>query len=193
MKNQSSIKHILFALGLTLAVSIGLGVAGSSTKSANAASTNCFTICFRSPQHYLLSPQRIIRTPVLIAGENYNNPTSDLAAIHFALRGAGVFSTPSPTKLLNQQFVAAQLSLAVAGGLGSGTTFSALNGQLSCYGLPTAPVTLSTGATINSNSTLGDLFAETRDAITDNRVADFTPLATILGQLYTPVSVSYCP
>lgn len=205
MKKQGSISQVLFALGLILTVSIsaiqavsalevnGRVAASELNATGPATAATCFTICFRSPDYYLINPRRVLRTPVLIAGENYNNPTSDPAAVYFALRGSGVFSAASPTKSLNRQFVAAQLSLANAGGDGSGTAFSALKGQLSCYGLLATPVALSTGVELNADSTLGDLFGEARDAILENRVVDYMPLALILEQLYAPAVLSQCP
>lgn len=204
MKNRITITHSRFAVGLAIAllllsvtaVSIkdfSGRVAASERAEISAQAADCFTICFRSPEYYLLNPRAHIRVPVLIAGENYDNPTLDPASIYFALRGPGIFSASNPTKLLNQQFVAAQLSLANAGGDGSPTAFNALNGLLSCYGLPAAPVTLSNGVTLDSNSTLGDLFAETRDAIQDKRIVDYIPLKGILEKLYSPTVLSYCP
>jgi len=197
MKKRSTINQILFATGLTLAICLGAKLAvssvGGSGKAAVSAAPQCTTICFRSPEYYLHHANHIPNIPVLIAGENYNNPTSDPAAIYFALRGPGLFSS-NPTKLFNQQFVAAQFSLGNDGGGGSASVFTALTGQLSCYGLPTAPVTLSNNVVINSNSTLGDLFAASRDALANNRTADFTPLANILSKLYDPtVVLNYCP
>lgn len=197
MKKYSPIRYLLFAISLTLAFSF-TGSNGNTTASGlslnhSALQTTCEAICFRSPQYYLLNPKAIIRTPVLIAGENYNNPTLDPAAIYFALKGPGIFSASNPTKLLNQEFTAAQLSLANAGGDGSPSAFTALTGKLSCYGLPVTTVTLSNGVILTSNSTLGDLFAETRDAIIEKRTVDFIPLKEVLGGLYSPVALSYCP
>ena len=200
-KNRNSVYSLLFAFGLALVLS-GASVTGKTsasglTPSASATQSTCFAICFRSPEYYLSNPKRILRLPVLIWGENYNAPTSDPASVYFALRGPGLYGGYNPIKFFNQQFVAAQLSLALAGGDGSPTAFSALKGQLSCYG-PTlntvTPVTLSNGAMLTNQSTLGDLFAEARDAIVDKRTADFEALGKIFQQLYEEsVALSYCP
>jgi hypothetical protein len=140
-------------------------------------------ICCRSPGYYLLNPNRIPSAPVVIAGVNFNNATNNPVEIRLALRGPGLYGGSSPSKLLNREFVAAQLSLASAGGSGSPVPFSALNSQLNSYGVSFASVTLSNGATLSTDSTLGDLFEETLDAIRDNRPLDFGPLAQIWAQL----------
>ncbi|MBL8190459.1 MAG: hypothetical protein JNK38_20750 [Acidobacteria bacterium] len=196
-KTRNIVYSLICAFGLALVFSAA-GVSGKTSASAtsltgSSAPSTCFTICFRSPEYYLSNPKRILRLPVLIWGENYNNPTNDPSSVYFALRGPGLYGSYSPIKFFNQQFVAAQLSLANAGGDGSPTAFSALKGELSCYGLPASPVTLSNGVVLNSQSTLGDLFAEARDAIVEKRTVDFEALGKIFEKLYVDVALSYCP
>lgn len=146
----------------------------------SAAASN-INICFRSAGYYLLNPGRIPSAPVVIAGVNFNNATNNPVEIRLALRGPGLYGGSSPSKLLNREFVAAQLSLARAGG--TSVISSALNSHLNSYGVSFAPVTLSNGETLSTDSTLGDLFAETLDAIRDNRPVDFSPLTQIWAQL----------
>lgn len=196
-KNRTFVYSLFLALGLFVVVS-AVGITGKSSASGLSAkvsemAADCFTICFRSPGYYLSNPRSIIRLPVLIAGENFNAPTNDPSSVYFALRGAGLYGGYNPTKFFNQQFVAAQLSLALAGGDGSPTAFTALNSELSCYGIPANPVTLSNGVVISSKSKLGDLFAEARDAIIEKRSVDFEPLGKIFEKLYEDVALSYCP
>ncbi len=196
-KTRNIVFSLICAFGLALAFSAA-GVSGKTPASGtsltgSSAPSTCFTICFRSPGYYLSNPKRILRLPVLIWGENYNNPTSDPSSVYFALRGPGLYGSYSPVKFFNQHFVAAQLSLANAGGDGSPTAFSALKGELSCYGVPANPVTLSNGVVLSSQSTLGDLFAEARDAIVEKRTVDFEALGQIFEKLHEHVALSYCP
>jgi hypothetical protein len=58
----------------------------------------------------------------------------------------------------NREFVAAQLNVLAASGLGAANVATALASQLSCYGLQFDAVTLSTGAALKPTSRLSDLF-----------------------------------
>jgi hypothetical protein len=117
----------------------------------------------------------------MIGGVNFNNPIdirSNIPIIRQALQGGS-----SPLQQLNREFVAAQLSLASAGGSGSPAALNALNGRLGCYGLNFAPVRLSNGFTLSPNSTLNDLFQQARSAIRENRTTDMLTLAGLFDQL----------
>jgi hypothetical protein len=155
-------------------VDYGLGVRGEWTEPV------AITIAFCSPQYYLLNLNRLPRGTVLIGGVNFNVPvsTTNVTAIKLALQGGA-----SPLQRLNEEFVAAQLSLNFAGGSGSPTAFSALQGHLSNYGLNFAPVTLSNGFPFTPNSTLNDLFEQARLAIRDQRTQDMPALADIFDLL----------
>lgn len=150
-----------------------------ATDSSAQLDNKCATICFRSPQYYLLNP---ISLPpgvgVEIGGVNFNAPTRNLTAIRLALQGGR-----SPLQRLNQQFVAAQLSLIRAGGHSSAPAFSALQSPISCYGFNFAPITLSRGFVLTHNSTLADLFEEVRLDIRNNQTADMLVIAGILATL----------
>ncbi len=140
---------------------------------------NCNTICFRSAQHHLLSPISIPPgSSVQIGGVNSNVPTRNLTAIRLALQGG-----PNPLQQLNQQFVAAQLSLIKAGGHSSPKSFTVLKSPLSCYKLNFSTVTLSNAFALSPASTLGDLLDQARFAISDNRAADMMAIANILKLL----------
>lgn len=140
---------------------------------------NCSTICFRSPQYFLLNATTLpSRVGVEIGGVNFNVPTRGLTAIKLALRGGS-----NPLQQLNEQFVAAQLNLIGAGGHSSPSAFTALRSPLSCYGLNFSPVTLSNSFTLRPDSLLNDLFEQARFAIRDNRTADMLAIASLFKLL----------
>jgi len=142
----------------------------------NAA--KCHPICFLSPQFFLLHLNQLPSGAVVIGGVNVNNPisTGNVTAIHLALQGGA-----TPLRRLNQQFVAAQLSVESAGGLPAAQ--SALWSPLSCFGLDFVPVVLSNGFILAPDSMLKDLFAQARFAIGDNRTPDMLALARLFDLL----------
>jgi hypothetical protein len=147
----------------------------------------CDTICFSSPDFYL-STGRIPNALVLIGGVNLNRPIhtqSNLALILQTLQGNIFPGLPPKTPLdrLNRAFLAAQLSLARAGGAGSPVAFNALWGSLGCYEITFAPVVLSNGVVISTNSMLMDLFHQAELAILENRTADMNAIAAIFELL----------
>jgi hypothetical protein len=161
--------------------SIGTGIFGEmgSVVQVLVAQGKCNTICFRSPQHYLLNLSSLPPgAAVMIGGVNFNVPTQSLAAIKLALQGG-----TTPLQRLNRQFVAAQLSLIRAGGLLSPPVFNALWSNLNCYDFNFAPMALSNGSAITPNSPLNILFEQSRFAIRDNRTADMLVLADLFSAL----------
>lgn len=149
-------------------------------------SAKCDTICFRAPQYYLLNPGSLPGGTVLIGGVNNNQPisTGNAPAIALALRGGVVGGLPlTPLQRLNQEFVAAQLSVNAAGGAGSPVAYNAFWSMLSCYQLNFASVTLSNGATLNPASVLNDLFQQAQLAIRENRTADMNAISAIFDLL----------
>jgi|GEM_PF-2761662 len=147
----------------------------------------CDTICFRSPLFFLLNPGLLPSGAVFIGGVNFNTPTSNPQAIRLALLGnAFGFDALTPLQLLNQQFVAAQLSIELAGGGGSPVAFNALWANLGCHGLfgNFSPVTLSNGFTITPNSVLKDIFMQAKLAILENRAKDMIVVAAFLISLH---------
>jgi hypothetical protein len=155
------------------------------TRAAGPGDVECHSTCFRSSEYFLLNLNRLPRGSVLVGGVNFNAPISirnNVRAIQFALQGGNGLGVGTLTALqrLNQEFVAAQLSLALAGGSGSPEAFNTLRGQLSCYDLSFAPVTLSNGATLAPDSRLMNLFQQAELAIRQNRTADMTALANLL-------------
>jgi hypothetical protein len=147
---------------------------------AGAPGFKCDTICFRSPQYYLLNLNRLPQAAVLIAGVNVNSPvsTSNLHAIKLALEGGR-----TATQVFNQQFVAAQLSLALTGGTASAPAVNAQWSPLHCYGLNMAPIMLTNGTTLTLDYMLKDLFQQARLASNENRQADLFMLAKIFSLL----------
>ncbi len=150
-----------------------------------AKSNKCDTICFRSPQYYLLNLNSLPGGTVLIAGANNNQPvsTTNRTAIALALRGNATGFGLTPLQRFNQEFVAAQLSINSAGGSGSPVVFNVFWSMLSCYNINFAPVMLSNGVTLSPASMLNDLFEQAQLAIRQNRTADMAQLALIFDLL----------
>lgn len=147
-------------------------------------SAKCDTICFRSPQYYLLNLNRLPGGTVLIGGINNNQPvsTDNVTALTLALRGK-VIGTPTPQQRLNAEFVAAQLSINGAGGPGSPVMYNVFWSMLSCYQINFAPVMLSNGVTLSPASMLNDLFEQAQMAIRQNRTSDMAAIAAIFDLL----------
>jgi hypothetical protein len=142
----------------------------------------CQIICLQSPQFFLLNNTKLPRGYIHIGGVNFNNPVlvqSYVLEIRRALQGGA-----SPLQTLNQQYVAAQLSLLVSGGpFGASGSGAVQNTSLRCYGLNFAPMQLSNGFTVSRNTTFGELLSQSRSAITTNRTDDMTKLAMVLALL----------
>jgi hypothetical protein len=148
------------------------------------AGTKCDTVCFRAPQYYALNLNRLPNGTVIIGGLNFNNPLSiqaHIPAIKQALQGGG-----GPLQQLNQEYVAAQLSLAAAGGSSSAPVMNGLWSQIKCYqgGLQSfAPVILGNGAVLTPESMLKELFMQAELAIRQNRTADMLKLVPLFDLL----------
>ena len=159
--------------------------------------------CLRSPLYYLHNLQylnsRIGNASVVIGGFNYNQPISiahHFGVVRAVLQGNSFPGLPpsSPQERLNQEFLAAQISVALAGGPGSAAAYGILNGQLQCYGsmLTFQPITLSNGARLTRYSTMGDLFEQARLALYENRFDDMDALASVFDLLNGNDPSGYC-
>jgi hypothetical protein len=150
---------------------------------------DCNTICFRSPQYFLLNLDHLPNGAVLVGGVNQNRPisTTNTSAMAIALRGGA-----TPLQQLNQEFVAAQLNVLNAGGDGSPMVFSAMEGKLRCYNRTFDPVALSNGFTIRADTKLKDLFQQTRFCIWDNRTQDMLALAKVFDSLNGNSPLAFC-
>lgn len=181
--------------GTNAVIALTTGDAGSNNHSFDIGfippqmmkkDAKCDTLCFRSPSYYLRNLDHLPGGTVVIGGVNFNRPvsTSNRAAIALALQGnaAGVGSLTA-LQQLNQEYVAAQLSLNAAGGAGSPVAYNAMWSMINCYMINFAPVTLGNGARLDPTSMLNDLFEQTQAAIRDNRQADFAALTAIFDQL----------
>src|SRR5262249_44692131 len=121
-----------FPLGVTTVTCTATDTSGNQNScgfKVNIEAAKCDAICFRSPQFYLLNLDSLPSGPILIGGVNSNVPVSsnDRDAIRLALQGNALgFGTLTPLQQLNQEFVAAQLSLNAAGGDGSPVAFNVL-------------------------------------------------------------------
>jgi hypothetical protein len=162
----------------------------------NISEGTCFSACFRSPHYFWLNLERLGErignrdASVVIGGFNFNQPISaagNLLMVRHCLQGSAFPGIPPSTPLarLNQEFLAAQLSLALAGDDASPAARNALNGQLQCYGGMTGfkPAVLSNGATLTHFSTLGELFEQATSAIRENRAEDMDALAALFDLL----------
>ncbi len=156
----------------------GGGVSNALTFSVNQL--QCQVVCLQSPRYYLVSSSRLPRGYVFIGGVNFNSPIlvqNNVIEVNRALQGG-----TSPLQILNQQLLAAQLSL-LAGPFGGSVPSSVQNSSLRCYSLNFAPVQLSNGITLSRNTTFGDLLSQSRSAITSGRTDDMTKLAMVLALL----------
>lgn len=166
----------------TVAISVsnpapGGGVSNSVEFVITPLTLSCQTTCFQSAQYYLLNSNRVPNGSIFIGGVNFNNPViiqNNLASVRRALEGG-----TGPLQLLNQQYVATQLTIVAAGG----SSLGILNSMLRCYGLKFNPVTLSNGVTLTRSSTINDLLSQTRIAISGNKLADMDLLTQILSLL----------
>lgn len=140
----------------------------------------CEKICFRPPILCQIFLNKLPPGTILIGGINNNNPVNiqtNGTAIRNALfpcPGANPNCPLTPLQQLNQQFVAAQLSLAANGGVSSPVAMNVLWSNLSCYPdiVKVLPVTLSNGFTFTPDSMVKDLFDQARKAITENRTVE---------------------
>ncbi len=125
------------------------------TITPTASPTCSQTICFRSAAYFSLNfgTPEIPKGTVLIGGINLNNPVASTdPRVKQALDGQlGAF---------NREFVAAQLNILNASGLGAANVVTALASELSCYGLQFGLVTLSNGAILTPQSSLSDLISD---------------------------------
>lgn len=149
----------------------------------------CNTICYRSPQYYKLNINNLPRGTVIIGGVNYNRPisTTDTRRMELALRGGF-----TPLQQLNQEFVAAQLNVLNAGGDGSAKVYYAMEGELTCYNLQFAPVTLSNGFVLMPTSQLKDLYREARLSISSGNAQDQIAVAKILDLINGNNTLNVC-
>lgn len=156
-------------------VNPGPGGGASNSQSFTIGSLNCQTTCFQSSTYYTININRLPDGYVIIGGVNFNNPVSihtNLTDVRRALRGGS-----SPMAILNQQYVAAQISLAV---VNSGSLSGILNSPIRCYNLMMDIVQLDNGFTITRTTMLRDLLAQARLSLVENRTEDMLRIANIL-------------
>lgn len=150
----------------------------------------CGSICFRSPDFYLTRPNQLPVGTVLIGGVNFNVPVSiqnRQQDVLLALQGG--FGMLSPLQVLNREFVAAQLAVQQRGFLAIPGT---LRLQLNCLNTSALPVTLSNGARLTGESTLGDLFEQVKSSIINQRSLDMLILAGVLNDLNSSDPFGIC-
>ncbi len=149
----------------------------------------CDTFCFRSAEYWLLHLKQLqVRLPngkVWINGINFNQAVSlkNIDAVKIALQfcGADLYGQLGPQELFNREWLAAQLNELWAACGGSPSYYNAQWSNLSCYGFSFAPVRLSNGVVITTNSMVKDLFYQAYLASLENRSVDFLPLANLFA------------
>lgn len=155
----------------------------------------CDTICFYSPQYYLMHLDSLPNGSVLIGGVNYNSPvnTNDRPDIKMALQGNALgYGAMTPLQQFNQEFVAAQLSAEGAGNDGGARMFTVNESPLHAWGLNLVPVRLSNGFIVTRDTLLKELFAQGRSVIFENRTADMILLTGVLDLLNGNDLMSNC-
>ncbi|MFN0108882.1 MAG: beta strand repeat-containing protein [Blastocatellia bacterium] len=154
------------------------GGGGSNALPFTITALNCQTTCMQSSSYYVININRLPVGDVIIGGVNFNNPVSiqnNLIDVRRSLRGG-----TGPMQLLNQQYVATQISLAAVNG---GSVSGVLNSPLACYGLTFDPVQLSNGVVLTRTTMLRDILNQARLSIVDNRTDDMLKIAAVLALL----------
>ena len=143
--------------------------------------SKCDTLCYRSPQYYLLRLESLPTGPILIGGVNGNALISakrNRDQVRLALIGG-----ETAMKKLNRQFVTMQLSFAATGGARSPIVFNSFWSPLRCSGLNFTAFTLSNGVRISPDTLMDTLYIEVFNTTKMNRTADMLPLANLLATL----------
>ncbi|MBP6823867.1 MAG: hypothetical protein KA368_20130, partial [Acidobacteria bacterium] len=151
------------------------GGGGSNSLSFPITALSCQTTCMQSATYYVININRLPNGSVIIGGVNFNNPVSiqsNLIDVRRALRGGS-----SPMAMLNQQYVATQISLAAVNG---GSSPGVMNSPLLCYGITFDPVQLDNGVTLGRTTLLKDILNEARLSLIENRQNDMARIAAIL-------------
>ena len=104
---------------------------------------------------------------------------SDTRTMVMVLQGNPMgYGSLTPDQMLNQEYVAAQLSMLQFGG----ADFGARKTPLKCYGFTTS-LLLGNGHLLTPESPLGDLFGQAYSAFKDRRLEDFLPLWNFFWRL----------
>ena len=170
------------------------GTASCSFSVTVTAAVKCDSICYRSPQYWLLNLRKLPGGNVTIAGLNGNLSisTDQVRTIELALRGNPFGFGLTPRQVLNQEYVAAQLNMLNAGGGGSVVVANSMWANLSCYGVDVPLTTLSNGFVLSNGSMVKDLYMQITLAINERREVDFLPLARILDLLNGNSPLGFC-
>jgi len=153
----------------------GPGGGTSNTVSFVIGALSCQTACMQSAAYYVININRLPSGDIIIGGVNFNNPVSiqnNLIDVRRALRGG-----TSPTAILNQQYVATQISLAA---VNAGSNPGVMNSPIACYGVIFEPVQLGNGAVLTRTTSLKDILNQARLSLIDNRPDDMNKVAAIL-------------
>jgi hypothetical protein len=172
------------------------GACGTVTSAAATLTVNqcpsggCrITICFRSARYFSLywGTNNIPNGPVLVDGVNFGSPIpSTDPRVKMALDGH--FGA------LVREYVAAQLNILSASGLGAPNVATALQSSLRCYGLNFNPVAVNNGeVTFTPETKLFDLVMYVNSAVKGSVSSrDACALAKLLNGLNGDNSANVC-
>ncbi|MEP7342343.1 MAG: hypothetical protein ABI977_31745 [Acidobacteriota bacterium] len=186
MKTQTSARTLTRRFFMLLIVVTVPLLVGNSAPAAHTLECG-IRLCFKTPQYYSANYNRLNFNgrDIFISGVNLNHPVDSAAAplqILFALRTKGT----SPLQLFNQNYVAAQLSMAL---VPLQTVYGAFKSDLGCYNLNFDPIKLSNGVTLSPEMTLGEFFTQCDLAglapYSTERDVDMTAIVSILTRLNT--------
>ena len=134
--------------------------------------TSCQVIRMQSADYYIQNIDLLPEGVIWIGRDTYNT-SYESSAIRLALS-----LNYTTSQKLTREFTASQLSV-----ISAADRTGALNTRLTCYELIFNPITLGTGVTVSVQTTLGQLFDHTREAIIGERVSDFQQLIWIFERL----------
>ncbi len=178
-------KLLLLAFTVLIVLAVSLTRANASSQAPNAENQCGARVCLRATSYFVVNYKRLRFFPrdILISGVNLNHPVevTNSSTILAALRN------PSSAALadFNRQYVTSQLSLAL---IPMPSVISGVKSSIGCYGVDFEPVTLSTGATISTDTTVEALFSQCdvvaiNPPTSEERDADMRALAQILAKL----------
>jgi hypothetical protein len=177
-----------FPLGTTKVTCTATNSCGTVSCSFNVVvepQGKCDTLCYRSPDWWLLNLDRLPGGTVFIYGQNGGGgvSTNNWRAIQQALQGNPFGFGLSLMQRFNQEYVAAQLNILSYGGPGAPTVANTMWANLSCYQIRFDPITLSNGAVLTRDSMVKELYMHITQAVQARREADLVKLTVVLDLL----------
>jgi hypothetical protein len=182
------------AFSFTVTARDANGCTGSQNYSLTVGSTptagdSCrLTLCFHSANYFSLrwGTSSIPNGAVLIDGVNFGSPINSTdPRVKLALDG--LFGA------LNREYVATQLNVLSASGMGAANVITAMQSQLRCYGLDFAPVTVTGASPFTPETRIVDLLEHIKTAVRQGISGrDACVLAKLLNGLNGDSSAHVC-